>query len=119
MSPDDLKRLFPNASASTLRANLSTDGAGPTAVVERSPKAKPLAANQIKAQGPERLRIVFVSVRKRLLDPDNVCEKWMLDALRFVGAICGDEPDKIALETTQRKARKGEVEHTEITVYRL
>lgn len=43
----------------------------------------------------------------------------MLDCLRFIGAIPGDEPDKITLETTQRKVQKGETEHTEITIYQI
>jgi hypothetical protein len=46
----------------------------------------------------------------------SLSEKWTLDCLRYIGVIRGDEPDKITLETTQRKAAKGEAEHTLITI---
>ena len=40
----------------------------------------------------------------------------MLDCLRYCQAIRGDEPDKITLETTQRKTEKGEEEFTLIEI---
>jgi len=75
-----------------------------------------LAKKPIETHTTSRVHIRFESVRKRLLDPDNICEKWTLDCLRYIGVIRGDEPDKITLETTQRRASKGEEEHTEITI---
>ena len=74
--------------------------------------------DQIKVEETNsgRVHIRIVSVRKRLLDPDNLCEKYHLDCLRYCGVIQGDEPDKITLETTQRKAAKGEDEHTQIEI---
>ena len=115
MTPDGLKRLFPNASASTLAAN--AEGAGKTPKLERDPSNAALEAEQGEEGASSRVHIRFVSVRKRLLDPDNLSEKWLLDCLRYCGAIRGDEPDKITLETTQRKARKGEEEHTLVEIY--
>lgn len=86
--------------------------------MEHHPRARPLATGKTEAQDSGRVHIRFVSVRKRLLDPDNLSCKWTLDALRYAGIIQGDEPDKITLETTQRKAEKGEEEKTiiEITI---
>jgi hypothetical protein len=78
-----------------------------------------LGASEGKEAASGRVHIRFVSVRKRLLDPDNISEKWMLDALRYIGAIRGDEPDKITLETTQRKAARSEEEHTEVNIYSI
>ena len=115
MNPDAIRRYFPNASASVLAAN--AEGAGETAKLERDSRNEPLEARKAKKGGSSRLHISFVSVRKRLCDPDNISEKWLLDCLRYCGAIPGDEPEKITLETTQRKAARGEAEHTEITVY--
>lgn len=111
MEANDIKRLFPHASASLIAANTGKD-----AVVERPPSNAALGASKGKEADSGRVHIRFVSVRKRLLDPDNISEKWTLDALRFAGIIRGDEPEKITLETTQRKAAKGEEEHTQIEI---
>ena len=115
MNPDDIRRLFPNASASLLAANAQDSGATP--VVECPIGSRPLAAGEAQKADSSRLHIRIVSVRKRLLDPDNLSEKWILDCLRYCGAIRGDEPDKITLETTQRKAAKGEEEHTLVEIW--
>lgn len=125
MNPHQLKRLFPNASQSVLQANacdygnsnFDLNGSGKTPKLERAHGHGSLEAPQAKEANPERVLIRFVSVRKRLLDPDNLSEKWLLDCLRYCGIIRGDEPEKITLETTQRKCQRGEAEHTEISIY--
>ena len=86
------------------------------AIMERAAGNAALGAGESEKGDSGRIHIRFVSVRKRLLDPDNLSEKWLLDCLRNCGAIEGDEPEKIVLETTQRKVAKGEEEKTEITV---
>jgi len=117
MTRDAIKKLYPRASEAFIRANLDAGDTGPDAVVERPAIHEPLAANQGEEGATGKLFIRFVSVRKRLLDPDNLAEKWLLDCLRYCRAIHGDEPEKISIETTQRKAAKGETEHTEIAVW--
>ncbi len=89
---------------------------GPSAIMERNPGNEPLEADQAKAASASRLHIRFTSARKRLCDPDNLSVKWLLDCLRYCGAIDGDEPDKITLEVAQRKCGKDEQEHTLIEV---
>lgn len=116
ISPALLLKLFPNATRSTLAANADLDRPRTDTKLERHPRHEPLAAHRLQKKGQGRVHIRFVSVRKRLLDPDNLCEKFLLDCLRNCGAIDGDEPDKITLETTQRRAAKGEAEHTLIEV---
>lgn len=116
MTFDELKRRFPQAGPGFIAANLDSNNPRTNPVMEHRPVPVPLAKDKAQEESPERLLIRIVSVRKRLIDPDNLCEKWLLDCLRFVGAISGDEPDKITLETSQRKAQKGEEEHTEITI---
>lgn len=100
-------------------ASLQVVGAGKASELERHSINGALGSSKGKETSSERVLVRFVSVRKRLLDPDNISEKWMLDCLRFVRIIQGDEPDKIELQTTQRKCAKGEAEHTEISVFRL
>ena len=97
-------------------ANHNTNNTGETAKLEQDTRHGTLAEKPIETRSTGRVHIRFVSVRKRLLDPDNICEKWTLDCLRYIGVIRGDEPDKITLETSQRKAAKGEAERTEITI---
>lgn len=87
-----------------------------TPKLERAALDATLGAAEGKEEAPGRVHIRFESARKRLLDPDNLSEKWALDCLRYVGVIRGDEPDKITLETTQRKCAKDEEEHTEIVI---
>ena len=86
--------------------------------LERADRPSELALARKDEKGcAERVHVCFTSVRKRLLDPDNVVCKWTLDALRFSGVLRGDEPDKITLEIKQRKAEKGEEEHTLIELF--
>lgn len=119
MTRDDLRRKFPNASTAFLRANLASGNPGKAAVLEHRPAPEPLAKNPVQETNPERVLVCFVSVRKQLIDPDNLCEKFLLDCLRYCRAISGDEPGAISLSTTQRKTREGEAEHTEITVWKI
>jgi hypothetical protein len=117
MTADDLRKYLPNASQSLLAIN--ADRAGKDAILERAARHEPLAKKQGQEADTGRVHIRFVSVRKRLLDPDNLAEKWHLDCLRYCKAIRGDEPEKITLETTQRKAGKEEAEHTQIEIFQI
>lgn len=116
MTRDEIKTRFPHASEAFIRANSNLDHPRPFAVMERVARHEPLEKDQGQEATTGRLHIRFVSVRKRLCDPDNLSPKWLLDCLRFSKIIPGDEPEKITLEVTQRKTRKGEQEHTIITI---
>lgn len=76
-----------------------------------------LAKTEAQETNTGRLLIRYTSVRKRLLDEDNISSKWATDCLRYVGAIRGDEPEKVAIQTGQRKVKAGEEEHTLIEIY--
>ncbi len=88
-------------------------------VLEHASSNEPLAQDQGQEGGSGKLLVRFESVRKRLCDPDNLSVKWLLDSLRYTNAIQGDEPEKIELQVTQRKCRKGEEEFTVIQVSKL
>jgi hypothetical protein len=85
-------------------------------VVEPNPRDVPLAAHQGKTPPAGKLHVSFISFRQRLCDPDNLSVKWLLDCLRFVGAIPGDEPDKITLEIRQEKVKSKGQEQTVIMI---
>jgi len=97
-------------------ANYNPNDTGTPAKLEQNTRHGTLAEKPTETHTTGRVHIRFESVRKRLLDPDNISEKWTLDCLRYIGVIRGDEPDKITLETTQRKAAKNEAEHTQIII---
>jgi len=92
---------------------------GEASVMEPAPGDAALPEAQAKEEHPGVYVVRVQSVRKRLLDPDNLCEKYHVDCLRYAGLIPGDEPDKIQIETTQRKAQKGEEERVEIAIIRV
>jgi hypothetical protein len=107
---------LPNASKSfrALNPHLADTGAAPE--LERNPGDATLAAPQAEAGHPQRVFVRVTSVRKRLLDPDNLCEKYHVDCCRYAGFLLGDSDKHLTLTTNQRKAAKGEEEHTEIQI---
>jgi hypothetical protein len=138
MNPHQLARMFPNASKSVLEANACDYGANEpdfqplihrdsiphpestrqTAKSECAPVHA--ALGQAQAQGGDRpgFLVVLTSVRKRLLDEDNLVGKFHTDLLRYSGVIPSDAPGQTSIQTKQRKAAKGEEEHTVIEVFR-
>ena len=93
-----------------------TDRAGEVAKLERNSWDGPLAKGETEKGNPERVLVRVTSVRKRLIDEDNLAEKYHVDCCRYAGLIYGDEPSKTKIEVCQRKAKKGEAEHTIIEI---
>ena len=93
-----------------------TDRAGKAAKLERNLGNGPLAKGEAEKGNPERVLVRVTSVRKRLIDEDNLAEKYHVDCCRYAGLIHGDEPSKTKIEVCQRKAAKGEAEHTIIAI---
>lgn len=86
------------------------------AKLEYREKASLEGAAQAHESNPSKYVVRVTSVRKRLLDEDNICEKLTVDGLRYAGIIPSDAPDKTHIITTQRKVQKGETEHTLIEI---
>lgn len=118
MTYDDLQRL--------LRRNPSVTAEGLVAPRPRLPDPKP-EHNETKPLGKTvpgekeslpSITVRFRGFRVRPLDPDNFAGsvKDLLDGLRHMGAIQGDEPWRIKLETDQQKVRSYKEEKTEITI---
>ena len=85
-------------------------------ILERHSCTGALAKDEGEEGGAGRVHLRIVSIRKRLLDPDNLSVKWIIDCLRYSSIIRGDEPDKITLQVEQRKCAKGEAEATQIYI---
>ena len=106
MTQDELDKLLLRNPA------LSLGNTGPIAALERRPCDVSLAAGQVQERPDGRFLVRVESVRKRLADEDGLCEKYVVDCCRYAGWLPDDAPGICKIETTQRKAAKGEAEHT-------
>jgi hypothetical protein len=90
-------------------------------VVERPACHEPLEAVQAQAPDTGRILVRVTSFRRRLLDEDNLAEKYFVDCCRYAGLLASDAPDKTRIEVRQVKARSKEEEETviEIEIERL
>jgi hypothetical protein len=129
MTYDDLKEKFPNASEQFLCANASDRarpsavavdrGEGSAPVVERRPRPRPLAKSPPQGQNTARFLVSVTSFRVRLLDDDNLCEKYHVDCCRFANLLPDDAPGTARITVGQEKVRSKEEERTEILIERL
>jgi hypothetical protein len=116
VKPDDI-RLFPNATASLLAANAEDSRQAPE--LERPLGNAALGAGEGEARHTGRFLVRVTSVRKRLLDPDNLAEKYHIDCCRYAGLIHQDSADKIEIQTGQRKAARNEEEYTQVDIFTI
>lgn len=119
MNPDDIKRLFPFASGSTLRRNAADDS--PSRVVSDSERKQdsvdePLAAVPREATRQGRLGIIVTSFRYKLLDDDNVAlgAKPLVDGIVSAGIIPSDSKIWCTVSHRQVKIDCPARERTEI-----
>lgn len=101
------------------KADLLTPNRGAAAKLECHPGIGTLEPAQVERLYPDRVLVRVTSVRKRLLDEDNLCEKYHVDCLRYSCVIQEDRPGKAKIEVCQRKAEPGEAEHVVIEVFEL
>lgn len=91
---------------------------GAASVLELDSSYEPLGTCEEKETVGERVLVRITSVRKRLTDTDNCCCKFLVDTLRYCGALESDAFDKTKIEVQQRKCGPKEREHTEITIWK-
>lgn len=115
MDEQQFRQRFPNASASCVAANVAR--ARPVAEPQRIARDAALGAAQTKSRDSQRFLVRITSVRKRLLDEDNLVGKYHCDLLRYAGIIPSDAPAVTSIQTRQRKAAKGEAEEVVIEVF--
>lgn len=106
MTRDEILRIWPNASESTIRANLSVGDSRPVAELESNPCDAPLEAEEVQRPVGKRFLVRITSIRKCLLDEDNLCEKYHVDLCRYAGIIPDDTAAKAKIEVCQFKAGK-------------
>lgn len=85
--------------------------------LERASRNGAVRKNAPQGESPVRFLVRVTSVRRRLIDEDNLSEKYVVDCCRYAGLLPSDDPGKTKIETSQRKPEKGEEEHTLIEIY--
>lgn len=88
-------------------------------VVERGAKRRTVGPRQAQKVYPERFHVVVTSFRTRLLDEDNLCEKYHIDCLRYAGILPSDAPAVAHIEVCQRKVARRSDERTEIEIWQI
>jgi hypothetical protein len=85
-------------------------------VLERGPGLGTLGPRQVKERDSRRFLVVVTSFRRRLLDEDNLCEKFHVDCCRYAGLLPGDAPGQAKIQVEQQKVKCREDERTEIEI---
>lgn len=122
MTVDHIPLKYQNQVAAQLYANpapASNRRKAQGAVAERSLRDAPPGAPRGEAAYTGRVRVGITSVRRRLIDPDNLCPKYFIDCLRYAGLIRDDSPGEVEIQTAQRLPAPGEEEHTLIDIVPL
>lgn len=118
MTRNEILARYPRASESFLRANLQAEDAGAVAKLERNPSNASLAKKEVQGQVGRGFLVRVTSRRKRLIDQDNLCEKYHVDLCRYAGVIPDDAPGETQIEVSQTKCREGEAEEVTVEVWR-
>jgi hypothetical protein len=111
MNEAELRRINPNVSKSVIALNSRPSGSIPEPAVHNGTDG----ATKRKTKNSGRYVVSVTSYRSRLCDPDNLCAKYFVDALRYAGVIPDDRPDDIIYQIQQKKCSK-EKEKTLIEV---
>lgn len=119
MSPKQLKDLFPHATPDFIKANSHVEDPRKSPIVERNPRHATLEPPQPQRRDTTRFIVRVTAVRKRLIDVDNLCEKYHVDALRYCGLLPSDAPERTQIETSQRKAEKNEAPHVILEIFEI
>ena len=125
MTADEILQRFPNASADFVRANadqprevgVRTGDTRPATELERHSGDGAVGAVRVQKAIAGRVRVVVTSYRTRLLDEDNLCEKYVVDCCRYAGVLAADSPGQTKIEVRQEKVGKGEPEFTRVQIF--
>ena len=110
---------FPEHIRKRIEAQIRDEDAGKNTKLERDAGNATLGAQEVQRPTSARFLVRIESKRKRLLDEDNLCEKYHVDLLRYSGVIADDSPERTKIEVSQSKAKKGEQEMIAIEVFEI
>lgn len=115
-TPSNAPESKPEGNGTTYEDNFNRQLPNPKPQRNQAPTLG--CAVQGEEEGLGRATVKFTGYRVRPLDPDNFAAsiKDLLDGLRRVGFIIGDEPWRIKLETEQVKVASFKEERTVIEI---
>lgn len=116
LTPELIKKWFPNASRSLIEANVQTHHLPQSPQPKRATIHESLGKEEGKASHSIRLLVRVTSFRRRLLDTDNLTPKYFVDCLRYCGILSDDTEAEIDLRISQKKVSSKEEERTEIEI---
>lgn len=99
------------------RAVVPIGDTGATAKLECVAGNGALAKSKVKKQNTARVLVRIVSIRRRLLDEDNLSEKAIVDCLRYSGCLRGDESSIAKIEVAQIKANNKQAEKIIVEIF--
>lgn len=85
-------------------------------ILERDSRDGALVTRETERGHPVRFHVVVTSFRRRLLDEDNLCEKYVVDCCRYSGLVSLDSPETTRITVSQQKVAREEDERTEVTI---
>ena len=94
----------------------TTESDGANAIMEQATQHDVAPKAQVKKRDRRKFLVRVTSFRYRLLDEDNICEKYHVDLCRYAGCISGDSPAQTRIVTTQKKISKEEAQYTLIEI---
>jgi hypothetical protein len=110
---------LPSKYRKQIATQLRFDDEASSAVMECSSWNGTLATPKVKASDTGRFLVNVTSYRRRLLDEDNLSEKYFCDLCRYAGIIPDDTPDRTQIKVSQIKVTSKEEEKTVVEVYYL
>ena len=114
---EDVRKLNPELF--NARKNNHQNPAQKPPLVERAARSRALGKKQTKKTDPRRFFVTVTDVRKRLLDDDNLAEKYHVDCCRYAGLIHSDAGGTTKITTSQRAIGEGEEPHIIIEIETL
>lgn len=87
-----------------------------TPVLEPNTGAGTLGKGKTQKGNPRKFLVRVKDFRHRLLDEDNLCEKYHVDCLRYAGLLPSDAPGQAKIEVSQEKIGREERPRIEIEI---
>jgi hypothetical protein len=122
----DRPASFYARNASDYRAAITGNGGssaivdtGKNPVVERRSRDGALGKRQSQKRDTGTFLVRVTAFRVRLLDEDNLCEKYHVDCCRYAGLLPSDAAGKAKITTSQEKVGSEAEERVEIVIYRI
>lgn len=89
---------------------------GTPTVMESDLRPRALGKGKAKEGHSGRVLVRVTAFRVRLLDEDNLCEKYHVDCCRYAGLLSGDDPSQAKIQTSQVKVKRKQDERVLIEI---